>query len=110
MTAGYSKDVLAAAWNVDEATVEKLLVSQKGAAIVKLEKKERARPPSNPAPNTWFGDFSFNLEHTQPEVTSEGGTFNYVTKFKMPLLKKVGLSAAHAELKPVRVRCEAGQE
>ncbi|GAQ91246.1 RmlC-like cupins superfamily protein [Klebsormidium nitens] len=97
---GFSKDVLAAAWNVDEATVEKLLTSQKGAGIIKVEKKESARAPAEPEPNTFFGDFSFNLEHTQAEVVTRGGSLNFVTKFKLPILETIGLSAAHTKLKP----------
>lgn len=102
---GFSKDALAAAWNVDEPTVEKLLTSQKGAFIIKLEEKERARWPAPRAAATWpFGDVSFNLEGTQPEIVTEGGSLNFVNEFKMPVLKKVGMSAGCAKLKPVRTR------
>jgi hypothetical protein len=100
---GFSKDVLAATWNVDEETVEKLLTAQKGAAIIKLEKHARA-----PAPNTWFGDFSFNLRETQPELVTRGGMLNFVTEYKMPILKEIGLSASVAGLEPVSAACVPG--
>ncbi|GAQ85366.1 hypothetical protein KFL_002320010, partial [Klebsormidium nitens] len=97
---GFSKDALAAAWNVDEPTVEKLPTSQKGAFIIKLEDKERARGPAPRAAATWpFGDVSFNLEETQPEIVTKGGSLNFVNEFKMPVLKKVGMSAACVKLK-----------
>lgn len=96
---GFSPDVLARAWNLDEATAKKLVQSQKGAGIVKLEKK--ISPPAA-APNTWFGDFSFNLKESQPEILSKGGCANMVNCFKMPILKKIGLSAWLIKLKKVR--------
>ncbi|GAQ85384.1 RmlC-like cupins superfamily protein [Klebsormidium nitens] len=101
---GFSKDVLAAAFNVDEPTVEQLLPSEKGASIIKLDKKKRGRGrahgPTRAAVDWPLGDMRFNLEETPPDIVNKGGSYKAVTVSRLPSLEKVDISAAYATLKP----------
>eukprot|EP00850_Spirogloea_muscicola_P005145 SM000023S07601 [mRNA] locus=s23:333731:336421:- [translate_table: standard] len=93
---GFSADVLAAAWDVDEEVVEKLLSAQEKTAIIKVEKKVSLPVESD---NSVFGDLVYNLLESRPEfVVEDGGRLSVVTSFKLPILKAVGLSVTHLKL------------
>ncbi|GAQ85368.1 hypothetical protein KFL_002320020 [Klebsormidium nitens] len=97
---GFSPDILASIWGVDEFLAKKVLKGQKGAGIIKVEKK-LTLPAAARAPNAFFGEFSFNLKDTQPELlVPRGGCANFVNCKKMPTLEKfkIGLSAALVKL------------
>lgn len=103
---GFSPDILASIWGVDESLAKKVLEAQKGAGIIKVEKK-LTLPEIARAHNAFFGEFSFNLVDTQPELlVPRGGCANFVNCKKMPTLEKfkIGLSAALVKLEKVRAR------
>ncbi|CAI7809216.1 unnamed protein product [Closterium sp. NIES-54] len=103
---GFSSDLLARAWNVEENDVKQLLQGQKETAFVKVQQRSQvdalnaaidalnARSGEN-----IFGDFSYNLIENEADIQREGaGRVTWASGWKLPMFRKVGFSAARFEL------------
>ncbi|XP_059651127.1 cocosin 1-like [Cornus florida] len=88
---GFSPEFVSKAYDLNEEETKKLVKSQTGALIVKLN-KGIAMP--KPCKNASDGKLVFSFENSSPFVkVKNGGLVTTMTADKLPLLGKVGLSA-----------------
>ncbi|CAI5502742.1 unnamed protein product [Closterium sp. Naga37s-1] len=110
---GFSHRVLARAWNVEEADVERLLQGQKNVAIAKVDPRKVASADPDAAADfvasaadnsegtVAFGDFAYNLIEEQATIeTPEAGTLTTADGYKLPVFRHLGVSAARIDLLP----------
>ncbi|XP_002988282.2 legumin B [Selaginella moellendorffii] len=96
---GFSKEILAQAWGVDESIVQRLREGQKGSQIIKVDEQQRRSLPSVTNSGIYM-DFVYRLGDSQPDVyVPRGGELRQLNSMKMPILKELGLSAACYQLK-----------
>ncbi|GBG87026.1 hypothetical protein CBR_g44483 [Chara braunii] len=94
---GFTKDVLAAAWDVEERDVEKLLNSQRESVITKVSREAaESYVSSEPSAAGFVGEFIYSLKNSQPDVFNEGGEFHLVNRNKLQTLHKYGTDFAVA--------------
>lgn len=94
---GFSPDFVKKAFDMNNDEANKLVKSQSGVLIVKLEESKILPKPHQNSDNT--KDLVYNMDSTLPHFSVKGGGFwNKVTKSQFPFLGQVGLSANHIRL------------
>ncbi|CAI7835850.1 unnamed protein product [Closterium sp. NIES-53] len=122
---GFSKDLLAQAWDVEEKDVQQLLEAQKETSFTKvipqlqaeLEKMvkqaevlDEEEIEENDQPHfgkgakrslSIFEDFTYNLKSRQPDIyVKRGGTVTAANGYKLPAFRKVGFAVARFSIEP----------
>ncbi|GBG87027.1 hypothetical protein CBR_g44484 [Chara braunii] len=94
---GFTNDVLAEVWDVEEGDIEKLRNSQRESVIVKVSREATDSYVSAEfSAAGCVGEFIYNLKNSQPDVFNEGGQFHLLNRNKMPTLHRFGTDFAIA--------------
>ncbi|GLJ36156.1 hypothetical protein SUGI_0725390 [Cryptomeria japonica] len=92
MYRGFSKRFMCRAWDLNESELNRVMSSQSGSGIVKLEEGT-----SMPTPEAEAGDnltLVFNCEEAKPDIDIDnGGRVVVLTSNYLPILKELGLGA-----------------
>lgn len=100
---GFSPDFVAQAWDLDEASVEKLLGSQNGAVLVLVDESVTMPEPTDEvAIAKSYGEFVYNCEDAKKDVdVKNGGRVAVLTSDNLPILKHIRLGADLVKLDQV---------
>lgn len=100
---GFSKDLLAHAWDVEKDDVEQLLKGQGGAGIIKVQNPEAAIQAleADAEGNGFFSDYTHEMRWTAPDWEVKGaGCMVVVNKLKLPVLGCTNFAVFHVSLLP----------
>ncbi|CAI7776238.1 unnamed protein product [Closterium sp. NIES-53] len=103
---GFSSDLLAQAWDVEEGEVQQLLQAQQESVFVKGEYEEAYGGNDQPhvgkgakRSESIFAVFTYNLKTRQPDIyVKRGGTVTAANGYKLPAFRKVGFAVARFSL------------
>lgn len=97
---GFSTDLLAAAFNIEEECVEKLVNGQRGAAIIRV-REGMELPRASDEGDAMMVDFSYHLGKAHPDSFHEkAGKLTVANGYKLPVLKLLHMSVGCLKLEP----------
>ncbi|KAJ7546248.1 hypothetical protein O6H91_08G032000 [Diphasiastrum complanatum] len=95
---GFSRDILAHAWDVDEDHVERVLAAKEMDFIIKVKPEPRSHFSFDGSAD--FGEFTFNMQTARADAIERGGWLTFLNENKLPNLHEVDLGASLVKLNP----------